>query len=79
MEVKLLPESRNEARASCEPARCCAHDLARIAIEAFVDQDDWFLQEVEKGLAQIDCGEVLTHEAVGTLLEKRLTERQPRP
>jgi predicted transcriptional regulator len=28
--------------------------LAREAIERFADYDDWFVREVEKGLAQID-------------------------
>ena len=44
------------------------------AIERAVEYDDWFLREVEKGLAQIDRGEVLTHEDVGTRLERRLSE-----
>jgi predicted transcriptional regulator len=45
-------------------------------IERFVDYDEWFLKEVEKGLAQIDRSEVLTHEEVGARLEKLLTEKQ---
>jgi predicted transcriptional regulator len=40
--------------------------------------DEWFIREVEKGVAQIERGEVLTHEAVGARLEKRLNEKQPR-
>jgi predicted transcriptional regulator len=49
--------------------------LAREAIERLVDYDDWFVREVEKGLAQIERGETLSHEQVGARLEKRLTER----
>ena len=41
-----------------------AEMLIREAIERAVDYDDWFIREVEKGLAQIDSGHVLTHEAV---------------
>jgi len=52
--------------------------LAREAIEHYVDYDEWFLREVEKGLAQVDRGEVLTHEQVGAHLEKLLTAKQPR-
>ena len=52
--------------------------LAREAIERAVDYDDWFVREVEKGLAQIDAGQVLTHEAVGDRLEQKLTEHQSR-
>jgi predicted transcriptional regulator len=49
--------------------------LVREAVERFVDYDEWFASEVEKGLATIERGEVFTHEEVGlrldTLLEKR--------
>jgi predicted transcriptional regulator len=50
--------------------------LAREAIERFVDYDDWFIREVEKGLASADRGELLTHEEVGTRLEKLIAEKQ---
>jgi predicted transcriptional regulator len=40
-----------------------------------VDYDEWFIREVEKGLAQIERGELLTHEQVGERLEKLLTEK----
>jgi predicted transcriptional regulator len=43
--------------------------LAREAIERFVDYDEWFIREVEKGLAQIERGEVLSHAEVGMRLE----------
>lgn len=39
--------------------------LAQEAIERLVNYDDWFLSEVEKGLAQIDRGETLSHDEVG--------------
>ena len=57
---------------------CDAKILAREAIECFVDFDEWFIREVEKGLAQVDHGEILTHEQVGAHLEKLLTTKQPR-
>jgi len=48
--------------------------LAIEALERAVDYEDWFLQEVEKGLEQVERGDVLTHEEVGARLEKRLAE-----
>jgi predicted transcriptional regulator len=50
--------------------------LAREAIERLVDYDEWFLREVEKGLSQMEQGNVLTHEEVGSRIEKRLAEKQ---
>jgi predicted transcriptional regulator len=78
MEVPLSPDVQSKlARLAAERGRD-AEALAREAIERFVDYDEWFVKEVEKGLAQIARGEVLTHEEVGARLEKSLTERQTR-
>lgn len=50
--------------------------LTRLAaIERLVVYDRWFIGEVEKGLAQIERGEVMTHEEVGSRLERRLTDK----
>jgi predicted transcriptional regulator len=76
MEVALNPDVQTKlARIAAERGRD-AGALAREAIERFVDYDAWFVHEVEKGLAQIDRREVLTHEEVGARLEKLLTEKQ---
>jgi len=76
MEVTLNPDVQTKlARIAAERGRD-AEALAREAIERFVDYDQWFVHEVEKGLAQIDRGEVLTHEEVGARLEKFLAEKR---
>jgi hypothetical protein len=38
--------------------------LIREAVERAANRDDRFIREVEKGLAQIDAGQVLTRDAV---------------
>jgi hypothetical protein len=55
-----------------------AASLVHEALERLVGYDEWFLREVEKGLAQIERGEVLAHEEVGSRLEKLLIEKQRR-
>lgn len=50
--------------------------LVQEAIARFVDYDEWFIREVEKGLASADRGELLTHEDVGAWLEKLIVEKQ---
>lgn len=52
--------------------------LAREAIERLVDYDEWFIREVEKGLAQSEEGNVLTHERVGARVERLPAEKQSR-
>ena len=77
-DVARVPGAQSKlARLAAERGRD-PEALAREAIERFVDYDEWFVKEVEKGLAQIARGEVLTHEEVGARLEKSLTERQTR-
>jgi predicted transcriptional regulator len=49
--------------------------LAREAIERLVNYDDWFLTEVDKGLAQVERGQTLSHEEIAARLERRLTGR----
>lgn len=52
--------------------------LAQEAIERLVNYDDWLLTEVDKGLAQVEGGQTVSHEEVGTRLEQRLTKQTRR-
>jgi predicted transcriptional regulator len=45
--------------------------LVHEAVERLVDYDQWFLGEVEKGLAAADRGELIDHEDVGKLIDRR--------
>jgi predicted transcriptional regulator len=78
MEVNLSPDLQAKLARIADQRGCDAEALAREAIERLVNYDEWFIREVERGLSQIERGEVLTHEAVGARLEKRLTKKQPR-
>jgi predicted transcriptional regulator len=71
MEVNLTPELQAKlSRLSAEMGRD-AQALVQEAIERFVDYDEWFLREVEKGLAAADRGELIEHEDVGKLIDSR--------
>jgi predicted transcriptional regulator len=75
MEVDLRPDVQLKLRRIAAARGRDAELLAREAIERFVDYDEWFLREVEKGLAAADRGELLTHEEVGARLEALLIEK----
>jgi len=76
MEVRLTPDVQAKlARIAAESGRD-AEMLAQEVIARFVDHDEWFIREVEKGLAQVDRGELLTHEEVGARIEKLLRAKQ---
>ena len=78
MEVHLNPDMEAKlARLAAEQGRN-TEALVQEAIARFVDYDEWFIREVEKGLASADRGELLTHEDVGAWLEKLIVEKQAR-
>jgi predicted transcriptional regulator len=79
MEVHLNPDVQDKLTRIAAARGSDAEMLAREAIERFVDYDEWFIREVEKGLASADRGELLSHAEVGARLEKRLAEKQSRP
>ena len=78
MEVPLTPDVQSKLTRLAADRGRDVEALAREAIERFVDYDEWFANAVDKGLAQIDRGNVLTHEEVGARLEKLLSEKQSR-
>ena len=41
------------------------------AIERMVNYDEWFLLEVDKGLASADRGELVDHSDVGKMIDER--------
>lgn len=78
MELNLPAELEGKLAAAASRRGVSADVLIREAIQRAVDYDDWFIREVEKGLAQIDAGQVLPHDAVGARLEQKLAEHRPR-
>jgi len=47
-------------------------------VERLVSFDDWFLRQVEIGLAQADRGELLEHEDVLDRMEGVIAKKHPR-
>jgi predicted transcriptional regulator len=78
MEVTLSADLQAKLARVAQERGTNPQDLAREAIERLVDYDDWFVREVEKGLAQIAAGQTLTHDEVGARLNKRLSGKQSR-
>jgi predicted transcriptional regulator len=71
MEVHLNPDLQAKlVRLAAERGRD-TQALVQEAIQRFVDYDEWFIQEVEKGLAAADHGELIDHEEIGKLINNR--------
>ena len=63
LEAKLFRLATNQGRD--------AETLVLEAVERLVDYDDWFLQEVDKGVAAADHGDFVEHEAIRELIDRR--------
>ena len=68
--MSLSPDTQAKLHRLASDRGVDAEAPACEAIERLVDYDEWFTREVEQGLAQIERGQVLTHEAVGARLEQ---------
>jgi predicted transcriptional regulator len=64
MEVNLTPELQAKLDHLAAERGSDTQALAQEAIERLVAYDEWFLQEVDKGLAAADRGEFVEHEAI---------------
>jgi len=48
-----------------------SQSLVEEAVERLINYDEWFIREVEKGLAVADSGDFLEHEEIGKLIDGR--------
>jgi predicted transcriptional regulator len=71
MEVDFTPDLQAKlSRLAAEQGRD-TKALVQEAVERFVSYDEWFVREVEKGLAAADRGEFVEHEEIGKLIDSR--------
>jgi predicted transcriptional regulator len=71
MEVDLTPDLEARLNQSAAEQGRDARSLVREALERFLDHDEWFAREVEKGLAAADRGELSEHADIGKLIDQR--------
>ena len=79
MELHVPLELEGKLAAAASRRGVSVEVLAREALERAVEYDDWFLREVEAGLAQIDAGQTLAHEGDPVALIDRILARHPDP
>ena len=71
MEVRLKPDLEAKlSRLASEQGRD-RESLVVEAVERMVNYDEWFIQEVEKGLAAADRGEFVEEEEIRKLIDRR--------
>jgi predicted transcriptional regulator len=71
MEVPLTSDQQAKLlRMAIEQGRA-AETLVQEAVERLLNYDDWFLREVEKGLAAADRGEFVEHDDIRKMIDSR--------
>jgi predicted transcriptional regulator len=71
MEVRLNPELQAKLTRLATQQGRDSESLVVEAVERMVSYDEWFLQEVEKGIAAADRGEVVGHDDVKKQIDRR--------
>jgi predicted transcriptional regulator len=72
MDVPLPPELYGRITRLAQKRGIDPEQLIREAIQRLIDHNDCFVCEVQKGLAQIDGAQTLTHAEVGARLRRHL-------
>jgi predicted transcriptional regulator len=75
MEVRFAPEKEERLHRLAAQQGRGAEELVQEAVDRMLEYETWFIAEVEKGLAQVDRGEVLDHDEVVRRIEFHIGER----
>lgn len=70
MEVHLPPNLQAKVDRAAAENNSGAEEYIEQLVEHYLEHDAWFRQQVKKGLDQLDRGEFLTHEEVGTRIDQ---------
>jgi len=70
MEVHFTPELQAKLESVAAENRRGADVYVQQLVESYVDHDAWFRQKVTASMGNLDRGDSLTHEEVGTRLQK---------
>jgi predicted transcriptional regulator len=70
MEISLAPEVEARlARIACAEGKA-ANQVVQELVANYLDHDEWFRREVQKGLGSLDGGRFVSHEEVGRQVER---------
>jgi predicted transcriptional regulator len=71
MDVQFNPNLQTKlSRMAAQQGRA-AEALVEEAVERLVDSEEWFPQEVDKGLAAADRGEFIDHSDIRKMIDSR--------
>jgi predicted transcriptional regulator len=71
MEVRLRPDLQAKLAELASQQGKDTEELVVDAVERMVKHDQWFMREVEKGKSAADRGELVDHDDVQKLIDRR--------
>jgi predicted transcriptional regulator len=72
MEIFLTPELEAELNRVAAQSGRPTQQVVQELVETYLDHQDWFRNEVGKGLASLDRDEFVSHDEVGKSMERTL-------
>jgi predicted transcriptional regulator len=73
MEISIAPELVAKLDRIAAETGKVASQVVEELVASYLDHDEWFKQEVEKGLASLDSGKFISHEEVRRQMERILS------
>lgn len=71
MEVELTVDQQAKLASLAAAQGCAEEALVREAVDRFLSYDEWFVREVDRGLAAGDRGELIAHEDIRSMIDSR--------
>jgi predicted transcriptional regulator len=71
MEVQFTPEQQSKLSRLAAAQGRAAETLVQEAVERLLNYEDWFLREVDRGLAAADRGEFVEHDDIRKMIDSR--------
>jgi predicted transcriptional regulator len=73
MEIHFAPEVEAKLNDLASGSGRGPEQLVQELVKSYLDHDQWFRKEVQKGLAQLDRGEFIKHDDVVARIEGLFT------
>lgn len=75
MEVQFTPDQQARLSRMAAAQGRAAEALVQEAVDRLLSYEEWFSQEVDKGLAAADNSEFVEHDAIRRMIESRYPAR----
>jgi predicted transcriptional regulator len=72
MEISFAPELEAKLNRIASQTGKGPDEVVRELVASYLDHDEWFRQQVEKGLASLDRGKSILHEEVRRQMDQIL-------